>query len=287
MPVDASWTPNTAAQPTPSTSTTMQMQQQQQQQTQQHAHVTSSPASALAATLPTTKLLSDASDSVLYYCADAMDAYEGYLLSQLPQHADQQDKVKMFAQQLFEVLRTNATAKLEVFQQRAVERCFAIPAKLRTALRRLQGGEEPMTEEQEQIAQEAALDEELTRLRAAVSAERRAASELHGEAAALKRELSSYEARVAKGATAPLLISGVDGVTDGKENEARIVEDAAVLVAAATKLQPLMQKADGLVTKVSEADETPEAVEAEIARRRAVLGGLGVGALHELGQNLH
>ena len=141
MPVDASWTPNTAAQPTPSTSTTMQMQQQQ---TQQHAHVTSSPASALAATLPTTKLLSDASDSVLYYCADAMDAYEGYLLSQLPQHADQQDKVKMFAQQLFEALRTNATAKLEVFQQRAVERCFAIPAKLRTALRRLEGGEEPM-----------------------------------------------------------------------------------------------------------------------------------------------
>ena len=209
-----------------------------------------------------------------------MDAYEGYLLSQLPQHADQQDKVKMFAQQLFEALRTNATAKLEVFQQRAVERCFAIPAKLRTALRRLEGGEEPMTEEQEQIAQEAALDEELTRLRAAVSAERRAASELHGEAAALKRELSSYEARVAKGATAPFLISGVDGVTDGKENE-------AVLVAAATKLQPLMQKADGLVTKVSEADETPEAVEAEIARRRAVLGGLGVGALHELGQNLH
>ena len=263
------------------------MQMQQQQQTQQHAHVTSSPASALAATLPTTKLLSDASDSVLYYCADAMDAYEGYLLSQLPQHADQQDKVKMFAQQLFEALRTNATAKLEVFQQRAVERCFAIPAKLRTALRRLEGGEEPMTEEQEQIAQEAALDEELTRLRAAVSAERRAASELHGEAAALKRELSSYEARVAKGATAPFLISGVDGVTDGKENEARIVEDAAVLVAAATKLQPLMQKADGLVTKVSEADETPEAVEAEIARRRAVLGGLGVGALHELGQNLH
>ena len=134
--------------------------QMQQQQTQQHAHVTSSPASALAATLPTTKLLSDASDSVLYYCADAMDAYEGYLLSQLPQHADQQDKVKMFAQQLFEALRTNATAKLEVFQQRAVERCFAIPAKLRTALRRLEGGEEPMTEEQEQIAQEAALDEE-------------------------------------------------------------------------------------------------------------------------------
>ncbi len=130
---------------------------------------------------------------------------------------------------------------------------------------------------------EAALDEELTRLRAAVSAERRAASELHGEAAALKRELSSYEARVAKGATAPFLISGVDGVTDGKENEARIVEDAAVLVAAATKLQPLMQKADGLVTKVSEADETPEAVEAEIARRRAVLGGLGVGALEKVG----